>query len=170
MLKVLMITGSALCRCCCGEKWPMRPAVAPWLRSGRAQLIIKTQKPLLLLRETLLERAGSVLPRAVAASLSAHFSLPSMVLNSAQIRFLYSVWAFSLPRAKKIVEPIYSEVRETVKNHIMDTYLLSRIGVGDRQLWLIKYLIWSIIDYCSLIFNLNNLYTMLHHGGDAELT
>lgn len=49
-------------------------------------------------------------------------------------------------------------------------YLLSRIGVGDRQLWLIKYLIWCIINYCSLIFNLNNLYAMLHHGGDAELT
>lgn len=49
-------------------------------------------------------------------------------------------------------------------------YLLSRTGVGDRQLWLIKYLVRCIVDYCSLIFNLDNLYAMLYHGGDAELT
>lgn len=37
-------------------------------------------------------------------------------------------------------------------------------------MWLINYLIWRVIDYCSLIFNLNDLYAVLHHGGDAELT
>lgn len=44
------------------------------------------------------------------------------------------------------------------------------MGVGDGQLRLIKYLVWCIINYCSLIFNLNDLHAMLHHGGDAEVT
>lgn len=66
---------------------------------------------------------------------------------------------------------IYSELIESKRTTALwIAYLLSRIGVGDGQLWLIKYLVWCIINYCSLIFNLNDLYAMLHHGGDAELT
>ena len=101
-----------------------------------------------------------------------NFNLSLLVSNPAEITgFLYSLLPFSLSQAKKKVESIYSELIESQRTTALwIAYLLSRIGVGDGQLWLIKHLVWCIINYCSLIFNLNDLYAMLHHGGDTELT
>lgn len=103
-----------------------------WLHLGaRPTPIIKTQKPLLFApRDTVgdsgfsIFQAGLWQPALLLTHPCGNFTLPSMFLNSAQIRFLYWLLAFSLPQAKKKkkkkVEPVYSELRETVKTVFMD--------------------------------------------------